>query len=114
MGFLKFWGALIIFFAVIGFLLGIYYSVILHPNGIIAVLFVIALLGAIYVGYLGPKMEELESRLDSLESKGKPMATSQQALDDFKCATCGVAFASEAQLDEHTIKSHIDFKDSET
>jgi len=38
-------------------------------------------------------------------------AASEQAANTFKCATCGAAFTSEAQLDEHTRKDHVDFAD---
>ncbi len=40
-------------------------------------------------------------------------ASSQQAADAFECATCGATFVSEAQLDEHTRKAHVDFVDIE-
>lgn len=35
--------------------------------------------------------------------------TSQQEVGAFGCATCGASFTSEANLDEHTRKDHVDF-----
>jgi hypothetical protein len=102
MGFLRIWGWLIVVFTVIGFIIGLHEAAVLS-NGVIAVISILGLLGGLYIGYLGPKIEDLESNPNlggTLEGLEKRIQTLEGRLNTKESLELGVVVRTKEERAE--------------